>query len=92
MRTIGIKAFSGCTTLSKISIPEGVETINSYSFSYCTGLKHVSLPGTLTSIGVFAFNGCTKLKTVDNGSILILKPGSEDHGEVARYAVKVVDL
>ena len=56
--------FGGCSSLTKIEIPEGVTEIPSCAFSRCTYLEEVVLPDTLTAIGTYAFNGCNSLKTI----------------------------
>ncbi len=44
-------AFKNNRNIVRVSIPEGVESIDHYVFSGCTALKSVTLPETLTSIG-----------------------------------------
>ena len=46
----------------------------------------------MTRIGYHAFEGCTGLKTVINCSSLDISAGSSDHGNVAYYADKVVNV
>ncbi|MCD7796974.1 MAG: leucine-rich repeat domain-containing protein [Clostridiales bacterium] len=47
--------------ITSVSIPEGVETINSYSMGDFYALASVNLPSTLKTIGEDAFNGCHAL-------------------------------
>lgn len=54
---IGWSAFSGCTSLTSVTIPEGVTSINHEAFRNCTNLETISFPSTLTSIGDEAFWG-----------------------------------
>ena len=42
--SIGYRAFSGCTSLASISLPEGVTRIGEGAFSGCTSLASISLP------------------------------------------------
>jgi hypothetical protein len=51
--TIGMGAFSGCTSLTSVSLPE-VTTIGMAAFSGCTSLASVSLPE-VTTIGMATF-------------------------------------
>ena len=54
-------AFSGCTSLAEVVIPEGVTSIGSNAFAGDTSLTKVTLPGTIakiTDIEPDAFNGC----------------------------------
>lgn len=50
-------AFSGCTQLSQIQIPEGVQIIGQGTFSNCYSLTSITFPSTLISIGSNAFSG-----------------------------------
>lgn len=61
---IGGHAFDRYTTLTGITIPEGVTKIGGFAFSKCTELVRVSIPSTVTSIGEFAFSGCEKLEEI----------------------------
>ena len=56
--------FIGDDTITKVVIPEGVTTIESYAFANLTALEEVVLPSTLTKIGVGAFYGCEKLSKI----------------------------
>ena len=62
--SIGNNAFSGCTGLTSVTIPESVTSIGDNAFSGCTGLTSVTIPESVTTIGNRAFSGCTGLKTV----------------------------
>ena len=62
--SIGSSAFSRCSGLTSVTIPEGVTSIGSFAFSGCTGLTSVTIPNSVTSIGSSAFNGCSSLKEV----------------------------
>ncbi len=65
--------FIGDTTIEKVIIPYGVESIGNYAFAGLTSLKEVVFPSTLTTIDQGAFYGCTSLKTIsfmdENGNI-----------------------
>ncbi|MCR5570415.1 MAG: leucine-rich repeat domain-containing protein [Paludibacteraceae bacterium] len=52
-------------TLRKITVPEGVVSIDDEAFSDCKKLEKITLPKSLKSIGSHAFNNCCALKTVD---------------------------
>ncbi len=54
----------GDDTITKVILPEGVESIGAYAFSLLTALEEVVLPSTLTDIAYNAFEGCTNLKKI----------------------------
>ena len=62
-------AFSGCSGLTSITIPNGVTKIEGGTFQNCTRLTSVNLPSGVTSIGGRAFSGCSELTsiTIPNG-------------------------
>ena len=56
--------FIGDDTITKVVIPEGVETISSYAFANLTALQEVVFPSTLRYIEYGAFYGCTSLQKI----------------------------
>ena len=66
--SIGDGAFSSCTRLTEVTIPNSVTSIGDYAFSSCTGLTEVTIPNSVTSIGDYAFTSCTGLTTVTIGN------------------------
>ena len=62
--SIGDHAFSGCSGLTSITIPDSVTSIGSYAFFGCGDLTSVTIPDSVTSIGEHAFSGCSGLKSV----------------------------
>ena len=61
---IGMTAFYECTSLTKVTIPDGVTSIGVEAFNRCTSLTDIVLPDSLTNIGDGAFANCTSLKSV----------------------------
>ena len=59
--SIGDSAFSGCSGLTELILPNGVRSIGDFAFSLCSGLTELTLPNGVTSIGDFAFYGCSGL-------------------------------
>ena len=57
-------AFNGCTSLTSITIPNSVTTIDNSAFSNCSGLTSVTIPNSVTSIRRDAFYFCTGLTRV----------------------------
>ena len=62
--SIGYTAFSCCTGLTSIVIPNSVTSIGDEAFSCCTGLTSIVIPNSVTSIGDNAFSGCTGLTSI----------------------------
>ena len=57
-------AFNSCTSLTNISLPNGITNIGVNAFTNCTSLKSVSLPDSITGIGTGMFSGCTSLTNI----------------------------
>ena len=62
--SIGSSAFSGCSGLTSITIPDSVTSIGTWTFSGCSSLTRVSIPDNVTSIGGCAFYNCSSLMSV----------------------------
>lgn len=63
-------AFSGCSFLTSISIPETATNIGNYAFEGCTGLKSIAIPKNVINIGDYVFSGCN-LRSVTFGAGLL---------------------
>ncbi len=61
--SIGNDAFSVCTTIQSITIPDSVTSIGRRAFKSC-GIESITIPDSVTSIGEFAFSNCSSLKSV----------------------------
>ena len=64
VKCIGIKAFSNCSNLNSVVIPEGVTNIKADAFCGCSSLTSVTIPDSVTSIEDGAFYGCNSLTNV----------------------------
>lgn len=68
--SIGSKAFSGCTRLKKVTIPNSVTSIGNEAFYYCIDLTTVTVPNSVTSIGnrafIYVFRSVEQPKTIRN--------------------------
>ena len=61
---IGDYAFSGCTSLTSITIPDSVISIGESAFEGCTSLTSITIPDSVTYIDWYAFSGCTSLTSI----------------------------
>ena len=57
-------AFSDCSSLTSITIPNSVTSIGDYAFRNCSGLTSVNISKNVTRIGNYTFYGCNKLTSV----------------------------
>ena len=65
--SIGVAAFAYCSSLTEVTIPEGVTSIEITAFRNCSRLTEVTIPKSVTSIGKMAFYQCEALATVYYG-------------------------
>ena len=71
------RMFDGCTSLSEISLPEGLKYIGTYAFSGCSSLTELDIPDTVDHIDMHAFIECTSLRRVSlPASLMRLKKGT----------------
>ena len=65
--TVGIAGdvFSGLSSLTEVTIPQGVKSICDNAFSHCSSLTSVNIPDGVTSIGDWAFYGCHSLTSIN---------------------------
>ncbi len=57
-------AFSVCSGLTSVTIPNSVTNIAAYAFEICNGLTSITIPISVKSIGYGAFNFCYKLTSI----------------------------
>ena len=62
--SIGGSAFSGCSGLTSVTIPNSVESIEGSAFSGCSGLTSVTIPNSVKIIGIYVFQNCSSLTSV----------------------------
>ena len=63
--SIGYYAFSGCTLLTSITLPNSVTEIGHGAFTDCSSLTSITLPNSVTSIGSDAFFCCKSITSIN---------------------------
>lgn len=63
--TIGSSAFSQCTGLTSVKIPNSITTIEFFAFNGCSGITTIALPNSILRIGDGAFSGCKNLLSIE---------------------------
>ena len=64
VRTLGIRAFARCRSLTSVVLPEGLVDISDYAFEECDRLQSVVLPNSVRTLGIRAFACCRSLTSV----------------------------
>lgn len=62
--SIGSFAFSQCSGLTSVIIPNSVKSIGSYAFENCSSLTSITIPDSVTSIDDYAFSYCSSLTSI----------------------------
>ena len=87
---IGENAFA-ITTITSVTIPDSVETIENDAFNMCTGLKKIIIPTSVKTMGSNVFSLCDyvtiycRAKTQPSGWDANWKQGLEDGQVVWGY-------
>ena len=63
-RIICDRAFSMCSSLTSIAIPDGMTSIGKWAFRKCFSLSKIIIPNSVTIIGNHAFSNCTSLSNI----------------------------
>ena len=84
--SIGDEAFYWCSSLTSITIPEGVTSIGGEAFYWCSRLTEITIPESVISIGISAFANCENLAafygegngyyTIDDNRALLVDGGT----------------
>jgi hypothetical protein len=68
---IAFEAFFGFTWVTSVTIPNGVDNIDSQAFAWCSGMTNVVIPNSVTNLGDWAFYDCSSLTNlvIPNGVV-----------------------
>ena len=61
---IGENTFADCTQLTRILLPDTIQTIEASAFRSCSALVEITIPNSVMSIGAGAFSGCSALESI----------------------------
>ncbi len=92
--SIGNYAFSNCTTLKNITIPDSITKIFDHAFWLCSGFTNIYIPNSVSEIGTSAFQGCSKLLSVtfeENNQSLYFYSGSQFAGCLSLTTINIPD-
>lgn len=64
VKIIGANAFDGCSSLTSITLPQSLTSIEDLAFDQCTALQNINIPQNVTNIGVSAFLQCESLTSI----------------------------
>jgi PKD repeat protein len=87
LTNIAYEAFYQCSSLTNVTISNGVTTIGGYAFAYCYGLAGVTIPISLTNIGSYAFYDCISLTNVT-----ISNPAASVGSEAFEYCTSLAAI
>ncbi len=64
VKIIGYEAFRWCDSITNVTIPNGVTTIERSAFYGCSDLKSITIPNSVTNIEDSAFDECSSLISI----------------------------
>ncbi len=69
IKTIGVAAFSNCSSLTSITLKEGLEHIEGNAFADCRLLETIIFPNSLKTVGSYAFSFTSWYNNQPNGGV-----------------------
>ncbi len=62
-------AFSACLSLTQVTLPDGLKTIDSSAFAYCSSPGRITIPDSMINMGDHAFYYCEVICQLLNGCV-----------------------
>lgn len=62
LKIIPANCFSGCSSITEVTISDGITTVSARAFLNCSSLSDVTIYPSVTSIGEKAFSGCNNMR------------------------------
>lgn len=87
VKTIGRSAFSNCSSLKSIVIPNGVTSIGASTFYECKSLTNIVIPDTVIKIDDAAFKDCNGLTVFYTGSVTNWNNMNNNSSDIRDYMV-----
>lgn len=84
---IGVRAFSKCYMLEKVSLPSSLRLIYPLAFEDCKALKNITIPEGVTAIDLGAFANCTSLMEINIPKTVTII--SDDFADVCKSLERV---
>lgn len=82
-------AFRSSTSLTSVTIPNGIITIGEWCFTSCSKLTSVTLPNSVTTVGIRCFQACTGLTSLTLSESLTEIPNYFCVGCTALEAIEI---
>lgn len=77
--TIGVRAFAGCKSLSKIHFGDNIGYLCNATFCGCTAIEEIDIPKNISYIGCECFKDCTGLTDIKLAGVMEIDNGAFEH-------------
>lgn len=76
---IGVRAFAGCKSLSKIHFGDNIGYLCNATFCGCTAIEEIDIPKNISYIGCECFKDCTGLTAIKLAGVMEIDNGAFEH-------------
>lgn len=77
LTTLPDSAFTECTKIINIKLPDSLTKLGKYIFYGCTGIKKFVYPRKVVNIPAHAFHGCSNLERIYFKGVVTINPSSD---------------